>query len=124
MIRKNLPALFVAVIVSLVLLTACARQGWNYGWPANYDQWVGRWTGVEGTHMDINKNGASYKLVIADLDGPQTYYGTPTRNGIEFYRGTEKLLIHAGTGADTGMKWLAEKQKCLVVKTGEGYCRD
>ena len=43
---------------------------------------------------------------------------------IAFERGGIKETIRAGSGADTGMKWLSEKKDCLVVKPGEGYCRD
>jgi hypothetical protein len=32
--------------------------------------------------------------------------------------------IHAGNGEDTGMKWLLDKKNCLIIKYGEGFCRD
>ena len=31
---------------------------------------------------------------------------------------------YATNGADTGMRWLADKSDCLTVRPGEGYCRD
>jgi hypothetical protein len=56
--------------------------------------WVGRWPGPEGTWLDIS---------VAD--------------GV-------RESLRATDGAGTGMKWLAGKTTCLVVRPGEGFCRD
>ena len=32
--------------------------------------------------------------------------------------------LRPGSGVETGMKWLQDKSDCLVVKPGEGYCRE
>ena len=43
---------------------------------------------------------------------------------IRFTRDGKDLTIRPGTGAETGFKWLAEKENCLIVIAGEeGYCR-
>ncbi|MEL7893559.1 MULTISPECIES: hypothetical protein [Halomonadaceae] len=95
------------------------------------DQWVGRWTGVEGLFLEISKDdfaGPGHYLLHMryglDADQIGTFEGQATAEGISFNRGDGSQLLRAGDGEATGMKWLLEKEDCLVVKTGEGYCRD
>src|SRR5579863_5365006 len=88
------------------------------------DRWLGKWTGPEGTYLVLSKNADKYVVQINSLDGPATYEGTSTGERIEFQRDGKTESIHAGNGHDTGMKWLLEKTNCLIVKTGEGFCRD
>ncbi len=95
------------------------------------DQWVGRWIGVEGLFLEISKNEAAgpghYLLEMQyglDADQIGTFEGQATAEGIRFNREGGPQLLRAGDGEATGMKWLLEKEDCLVVKTGEGYCRD
>jgi hypothetical protein len=86
-------------------------------------QWLGEWTGPEGTYLKLAQVGNDYQLTISDLDGPKTFSATPTPTGLSFERNGQTETIAAGSGAQTGMKWLTEKQDCLIVKLGEGYCR-
>jgi hypothetical protein len=95
------------------------------------DQWVGRWIGVEGLFLDISKDEPAgpghYRLHMRyglDADQIGTFEGQATAEGIRFNREDGPQLLRAGDGEATGMKWLLEKEDCLVVKTGEGYCRD
>lgn len=88
------------------------------------DAWLGKWTGPEGTALEIAGDGAGYALKITSLDGPVDYYGIATPDGISFERNGAIEAVRAGNGTDTGMKWLADKANCLVVRPGEGYCRD
>lgn len=95
------------------------------------DQWVGRWTGVEGLFLEISKDEPAgpghYHLHMRyglDADQIGTFEGQATAEGISFNRGDGPQLLRAGDGEATGMKWLLEKEDCLVVATGEGYCRD
>ncbi|WP_235041388.1 hypothetical protein [Vreelandella profundi] len=95
------------------------------------DQWVGRWTGVEGLFLEISKDepaGPGHYLLEMQygLDAEQsgTFEGQATDEGISFSRDDGQQLLRAGDGEATGMKWLAEKEDCLVVATGEGYCRN
>ncbi|KAA0691347.1 hypothetical protein DT594_17375 [Halopseudomonas laoshanensis] len=95
------------------------------------DQWVGKWIGVEGLVLDISENQAvgpgHYLLEMRyglDADQSGTFEGQATEQGISFSREGDTYLLRAGNGEDTGMKWLAEKQDCLIVQSGEGYCRD
>ncbi|MEH6642521.1 hypothetical protein [Vreelandella glaciei] len=95
------------------------------------DQWVGRWTGVEGLFLEISKDepeGPGHYLLHMryglNADQIGTFEGQATAEGIRFKRGDGPQLLRAGDGEATGMKWLLEKEDCLVVKTGEGYCRD
>ena len=86
--------------------------------------WLGKWTGPEGTSLTLAQNGARVAVTIVNLDGPSTYDGVWADGQVVFARGGMGELIRAGNGVDTGMKWLAEKRNCLVVREGEGYCRD
>jgi len=94
--------------------------------PANQvtEQWFGKWIGPEGTSLVLAKNGPKYVLEIHSLDGPATYAGTAVGDRIEFQHNSKRESIHAGSGQDTGMKWLLDKKNCLVIRTGKGFCRD
>ncbi|GAB3767334.1 hypothetical protein GCM10028796_28680 [Ramlibacter monticola] len=114
----------------LCLLAACEGRNDPAAAPvrgalpsASTDRWIGRWVGPEGTFLDISADGQKYRITIRNLDGPRTFDGTPAGNRITFERDGAGESIRAGTGAETGMKWLADKTDCLVVKPGEGYCR-
>jgi hypothetical protein len=61
---------------------------------------------------------------IQSLDGLDGYEGVATADGIRFPRNGKTESIHAGNGEDTGMKWLLDKKNCLIIKYGEGFCRD
>jgi hypothetical protein len=88
------------------------------------DNWVGEWRGPEGTSLRIDKQEVGYALRITNLDGPREFHGIAADEVLEFERDGAKETLHAGDGAATGMKWLAGKKDCLVVRAGEGYCRD
>ena len=88
------------------------------------DKWLGKWIGPEGTYLVLSKNADKFVVQINSLDGPATYEGTAAGEGIEFQRNGRTETIHAGNGHDTGMKWLQDKTNCLIIKTGEGFCRD
>ncbi|MCF5367479.1 hypothetical protein, partial [Pseudomonas sp. PA-4-8C] len=94
------------------------------------DKWVGKWIGVEGLHLTIAKDDSigrgHYLLTMQyglDADDAGTFKGEATDDGIAFTRPDGPQLLRAGDGAATGLKWLADKKDCLVVATGEGYCR-
>lgn len=88
--------------------------------------WAGRWTGVEGMYVDIRpRTSESYELEMQyDLDNVGVFTGHDSEHGIKFMRDGQPLSLRRGSGADTGLKYLAEKRDCLIVKEGEGYCRD
>ena len=95
------------------------------------DKWVGKWIGVEGLHLTIAKDESigrgHYILTMQyglDADDSGTFKGEAAEGGIAFTRPDGPQLLRAGDGAATGMKWLADKKDCLVVDTGEGYCRN
>jgi hypothetical protein len=67
----------------------------------------------------------TYVVKIQSLDGPATYDGVAVGGDhIEFKREGKTESIRAGSGKETGMKWLLEKKDCLIIKNGEGYCRE
>lgn len=88
------------------------------------DEWAGQWNGPEGTFVRITGSGGQYEVTIQNLDGPRTFAGTAVGDKIEFQRDGKTQTLRASNGEQTGMKWLAEKKDCLVVRAGEGYCRD
>ena len=91
-----------------------------------FASWAGKWTGVEGMYVTITSaEPGKYKLEMqSDLDTKGTYDGEDSEHGIKFKRGTEELSLRRGSGDETGLKYLAGKKECLIVKSGEGYCRD
>lgn len=91
--------------------------------------WAGRWVGPEGLYLEIKPEGGAdsgrYTLRMKyTLDDEGTFEGRAVNDTILFDRAGKQETLRAGDGAATGMKWLAEKKDCLVVATGEGYCRD
>lgn len=92
----------------------------------DHADWAGRWTGVEGMFLEIVPAGdGTYSLTMqSDLDTLGTYPGRGTADGIAFERGSKELLLKPASGDQTGLKYLAGKDNCLMVAIGEGYCRD
>lgn len=107
------------MLSGVLLLAACLPQN-------TVVDMTGRWLGPEGTYMVIKENGrGTSDISIRNLDGERVFNATPDKNGIlTFTRDGETETIRPGTGVDTGMKWLSGKRDCVVVKPGEGYCRD
>lgn len=87
------------------------------------DPWLGRWQGPEGTYLEIAGGPGTYKLSVSNLDGPRSFDAKAGSNTLVFTRDGVLETLHPGTGPETGMKWLADKRDCLIVKSGEGYCR-
>ena len=88
------------------------------------DAWLGRWTGPEGTYLELAGANGAYEVTIKDLDAARTFAGATAGDRIEFQRDGVAESIRATNGDATGMKWLAGKVNCLTIKPGEGYCRD
>ena len=88
------------------------------------DKWLGQWNGPEGTFLKLSGGAGKYEIIIQNLDGPKTYSGISLENGIQFERNGVLEKIRATNGEETGMKWLTEKQNCLTINRGEGFCRD
>lgn len=88
------------------------------------DSMVGKWSGPEGTYLNIAKKGEKYSIEIANLDGPKTYEGTAKGDTIEFTRDGKTETVKTATGAETGMKGFDKETNCLVVNKGkEGFCK-
>ncbi len=140
----SIPQYLTAFIVMIVLTTACQnRDQTAANLPVNAagnssatavatprtetntqaDKWLGQWNGPEGTFLLLSKNGEKFVVKIQSLDGPQTYEGVSVGDRIEFERDGQTESIRAGNGAETGMKWLLDEKNCLIIKTGEGFCR-
>ena len=88
------------------------------------DALAGKWTGAEGTSLNVTKKGEKYSIEIANLDGSQTFEGTAKGDVIEFTRKGKTETIKAATGAETGMKGFEKETNCVVINKGsEGYCK-
>lgn len=132
------------VLSAFALLTACnqeSKEAPKTG-PASVqatlvpatpptDKWVGKWLGVEGLNLTIAKDDSigrgHYILTMKyglDADDEGTFKGEANEDGIAFTRPDGPQQLSAGDGEATGLKWLADKKDCLIVDTGEGYCRD
>lgn len=131
---KRQVVLAITAVSLAVLLTACQERPRETS-PAPAasaplaaapaaDQWLGQWNGPEGTFLELKGGGGRYEVTIQNLDGPKTFPATASADGIGFERDGVKESLRATNGADTGMKWLADKKRCLTVRLGEGYCRD
>lgn len=134
---------FLFVLSALALLTACDQASTPAPKPAPpsvqaalvpetppTDKWVGKWIGVEGLHLTIAKDDSigrgHYLLTMQyglDANDTGTFKGEAAEDGITFNRPDGAQTLRAGDGAATGLKWLADKKDCLIVATGEGYCR-
>jgi hypothetical protein len=91
------------------------------------DAWLGRWLGPEGLFLQIDPAGQDvYRLTLRDnLDSQAVYEARAEAGALSFTRAGVVQTIRPGTGAETGFKWLADKQDCLIViMDQEGYCRD
>ncbi|WP_460133812.1 membrane lipoprotein lipid attachment site-containing protein [Pseudomonas sp. S1_E04] len=131
------------VLSALALLTACNQETKEAPKPKPAsvqatlvpetpptDTWIGKWVGVEGLHLTIAKDNVvgrgHYILTMQyglDAEDSGTFKGAAFEDGIAFTRPDGPQVLRAGDGKATGLKWLADKKDCLVVATGEGYCR-
>lgn len=91
--------------------------------------WAGLWIGVEGlfVFITVTEPGA-YELEMMGETGEEgdniRLPGRDAEGGITFERNGDTLLLHAATGEETGLKWLAEMKNCLMVQESEGFCRE
>ncbi|WP_059413635.1 hypothetical protein [Cupriavidus basilensis] len=129
------PHIFLAaLLVAIVSMAGCSdRNSFSQksaeNTPATVsaprtDEWLGKWTGPEGTFLELVGGHGKYDVTVQNLDGPRKFEGRYADGGIEFDRDGTREVIRATDGAETGMKWLADKKNCLTVRAGEGYCRD
>lgn len=120
----------ISFVLIAALLLGCSKNSPEAAAPAPTthraftDMWLGQWNGPEGTFLKIEGGEGVYRLTIQNLDGPRTFQGTAAGKGIQFERDGVKETIIATDGAGTGMKWLADKNNRLVIRPGEGFCRD
>jgi glucose/arabinose dehydrogenase len=91
---------------------------------ASTDSWLGRWTGTEGTFLELGGGQGSYEVTIRNLDGPRKFAAKADGAVVAFERDGTREILRATDGAGTGMKWLAGKKDCLALRSGEGWCRD
>lgn len=111
-------------------VTAEAERAEKAAAAPNRDGWVGKWVGVEGLVLTIEKDPAGsgrYRLTNTyslDPGATGTFAGVASADGIAFTRPDGAKVARATDGAATGLKYLDGKKDCLTVSVGEGYCRD
>lgn len=115
-----------ASAVTSVQENASAKTSGDVRADHRFQSWAGRWTGVEGMYLLITlTKPASYQLEMqSNLDEKGNYAGVDSEHGIQFQRAGQQHLLRRATGQEIGLKYLADKQDCLIVQQGEGYCRD
>ncbi|MET0337177.1 MAG: hypothetical protein ABW063_05380 [Caulobacter sp.] len=90
-------------------------------------RWLGRWNGPEGLFLDIkagDQPGTVAMTLKDNLDTQADYLGRLDGDVIRFERRGAPESIRFGTGAETGFKYLQDRQDCVIVIAGqEGYCR-
>ncbi|WP_445191021.1 hypothetical protein ACT009_10420 [Sphingomonas sp. Tas61C01] len=130
--RSPMPSLLLALAVAgcdrapspSPAPTAAATQ--PQAAPTAADPLVGRWIGVEGMFLDVaaTTTPGRYALTMQwDLDHRGSFAGVARDGAIGFTRNGTTEMLRPTDGAATGLKYLAEKDRCLTVKPGEGYCR-
>lgn len=87
--------------------------------------WRGVWTGPEGLALEIldGDEPGGYHLNLTLLDGADSFDGTADGDVIRFTRDGVEETVRRGSGDETGLKYLAGKRDCLIIKSGEGFCR-
>lgn len=109
--------LSIALLLSLCTLAACQEK--------KSDAILHKWTGPEGTFLEVTRAEDAYTVTVQNLDGPRTFPATLDENdNITFERDGKTETIAMVDGDGTGMKWLAGKTNCIMIEKGEGYCRD
>ena len=97
---------------------------------ANTDHFLGRWMGVEGNLVDIIPSKNRYRVMVVNNNNPEgdgrftEYAGTVLGNELQISIGKQKKLISFTDGPGSGMKYLADKNNCIKIEGGDGYCRD
>jgi hypothetical protein len=89
--------------------------------------WEGRWVAPEGLFADINgaADGGYQVTMRYTLDDEAVFTAREVGDTLQFTRDGVELTARQGKGDDTGFKYLAGKQDCLIVVADkEGYCRD
>lgn len=89
------------------------------------ERYLGRWIGVEGMYLNVTRREAGGVTLDMqwDLDHRGKFDGSVTAEGLRFMRNGVAETAVPGDGDATGLKWLAGKKDCLIVKPAEGYCR-
>ncbi|WP_081803463.1 hypothetical protein [Halotalea alkalilenta] len=119
------------LLLAAIALSACSSKP-DPGVPqfstADTQAWVGRWNGPEGIFLELFPSGGpgQMRMTLKDnLDSQADYRVEIQGQTLRFLRHGVVETIRPGSGAETGFKWLADKQDCLIVVPGkEGYCRD
>ena len=58
------------------------------------DKWIGRWSGPEGTFLQLAGGNGKYEVTIQNLDGPRTFQGSAGGNQVAFERNGVKERLN------------------------------
>jgi len=85
---------------------------------------VGRWVGPEDSSLEIVARQHDYEVSLMGVDGSGVFTGTIDGGGMRMERNGQVQRIRHVSGPETGVKYLADKRDCVVMTSGEGFCRD
>lgn len=97
--------------------------------PPVADGWIGSWKGAGGRRLTIARAAgkAPGHYLITDAYASVrhgSFDGVARADTIVFTRPDGEQTLRATDGKGTGVATLVRKSDCLLVKPGEGYCRD
>lgn len=93
------------------------------------DSMLGRWTGVEGSFVDIVPNQKDYMVTLAYWDPVlqtmqyENHQAYAAASGISFKKNKVEHTITLTDGNGSGMKWLQNAKLCIKISPGDGYCK-
>ena len=92
--------------------------------PSLLQGWLGRWNGPGDTYLHlVALPDARYEITIKNATGERAFKGVSGEDHVYFERDGVIEKIRAADGAGTGLKWTADKSRCLVIGPGEVFCR-
>ena len=93
------------------------------------DSMLGRWTGVEGSFVDIVPSQKDYMVTLAYWDPVlqtmqyENHRAYAAASGISFKKNKVEHTITLTDGNGSGMKWLQNAKLCIKINPGDGYCK-
>lgn len=96
---------------------------------SSIDTFLGRWTGVEGSFVDIVPKKEGYIITMARWDSKtqsmeyESYPGYLSESKMTFKKNGVEQTITLTDGSGSGMKWLQNAKLCIKISSGDGYCK-
>jgi len=88
------------------------------------NDYLGVWHGPVGSQLQIQAQGAEFDLLFVSGEERHHVAGTVSNGALTFVRGGRVYVLTRGDGEATGVASLSRKTRCLIIMTGDAYCRD